>query len=208
MQVLFETDDLATALWAELIAVLLRYKRRFPPYFKDKWEKQKDGTWKKTAAKGTGGFVRGACLVKPTLGQAELNFIQAALPLLDAGNVMCKPRPAAKCITKELVDEVRVKLCEGIKDFPDCVNNHLANVCFKCGAAGHVSRFCPKIYGDCINWGVPDMLEGQEEREAKHFKALEKQRKEKEKQTMQTKEKKEKKEKKKVTEGRWSSFTS
>ena len=207
MQVLFETDDLATALWAELIAVLLRYKRPppfYPPYFKDKWG-MKNGTSEKTAAKGTGGFVRGACLVKPTLGQAELNFIQAALPLLDAGNVMCEPRPAAKCITKELVDEVRVKLCEGIKDFPDCVDNHLANVCFNCGAAGHVSRFCPKIYGDCINWGVPDMLKGQEEREEKHFKALEKQRKEKEKQKMQTKEKKERK---KVTQGCWSSFTS
>ena len=30
VQVLFETDDLATVLWAELLAVLLRYKRAEP----------------------------------------------------------------------------------------------------------------------------------------------------------------------------------
>ena len=210
MQVLFETDDLATALWAELLAVLLRYKRRpprFPPYFKDKW---KDG--KKIASKGSGGFVRGACLVKPTLGPEELKFIQDALPLLEADNVMCAPRPAAKCLTKELVAELRAKLIKGIKDVPDCVDNHLHNVCFKCGGAGHMSRFCPKIYGKgCMDWGVPDMVKGQEERETQFHKALEKQTKEKEKQTKekkQTKQKKEKKEKKKVTEGCWSSFPS
>ena len=106
VQVLFETDDLATALWAELLAVLLRFKRpppHYPPYLVDTWRRQKNGTWKNL--KGLGGFVRGACLVKPTLGQDELDFIKAALPHMDMADGMCEPRPPENCLTTDLVTE-------------------------------------------------------------------------------------------------------
>ena len=41
VQVLFETDDLQTALWAELLATLLRFKR-MPPYLTDHWNDGKN----------------------------------------------------------------------------------------------------------------------------------------------------------------------
>lgn len=193
--------------------MLLRYKRPppgYPPYFKDTW---KDG--KNQHNKGKGGFVRGACLIQPQLKKPELDFIEAALPLLPVHDGMCKPRPPVNCITEEEVGQMR-KLLQKLEPFPDSVKNHLLNACFECGVQGHYSRFCPVTYGatkamTCVDfqYGKPDMLKGQEARERN----AEKQRKDEEEEEKKQKAK-EKKKKKTVTHGStwsgwcWNSFTS
>ena len=171
VQVLFETDDLETALWAELLAVLLRYKRphpKHPPYLEDKIGE--DGR----NSKGYGGFVRGACLVRIKLQQPELDFIKAALPHLPVHEGMCKSRPPANCITEEQVNQMRRDLEKKIAPFPWCVDMHIKNACFNCGVKGHYSRFCTEIYAgaEAMDYDYfPDMVRGQAKREREAHKA-------------------------------------
>ena len=179
MQILFETDDLETVLWAELLAVLLRYKRA-KPYMTGR-------------DKGKGGIVRGACMLRPELQQPELDFIAAALQHLPTLPKMTSDIPSAKCLSAELVKALSGTLREKITTFPKCVENHLLNACFYCGIFGHYTRHCKVIYSadELDRDHYIDKLDGQEEREEKaHLERAELKQKRKEEEEKKAKAKK------------------
>ena len=191
MQVLFETDDLATVLWAELLAVLLRYKRA-EPYRTDRGRDDK----------GKGGHVRGACMLRPKLKQPELDFIAAALPHLPTLPKMCSDIPSAKCLSAALVKTLSELLEKKITPLPLCVKRHLENACYFCGGGGHYTRHCKVIYdADELDRDFYiDMLPGQAEREEKaHQEWAELERKRKEEEEKKAKAKAKAKAKKKTT---------
>ena len=190
MQILFETDDLETVLWAELLAVLLRYKRA-APYMTGR-------------DKGKGGIVRGACMLRPELQQPELDFIAAALQHLPTLPKMTSDIPSAKCLSAELVKALSGTLREKITTFPKCVENHLLNACFYCGIFGHYTRHCKVIYSadELDRDHYIDKLDGQEEREEKaHRERAELKQKRKEEEEKKAKAKKKAKSKAKKTTG-------